>query len=76
MADNNFKNRKSEAQENFEVAENAGRFAGNDADARTARQQAEENIRRDANSGREGSNADDRESTDKDAAGMMPRLMI
>ena len=68
MADNNSKNRKSEAQEKFEAADNAGRFAGNDADARAARQQAEENIRHDASSGREGSNADDSQSADKDAS--------
>jgi hypothetical protein len=34
------KNRKSEAQELFEQAENAGRFAGNDNDARGAREHA------------------------------------
>jgi len=43
------KNRKSEAQERFEQAENAGRFAGEDNDAKAARRQAEENIRQDAN---------------------------
>lgn len=37
---NNDKNRKSEAQERFEEADNAGRFAGNDQDARDAKQAA------------------------------------
>ena len=37
---NNEKNRKSEAQERFEQADNAGRFAGNDADARKAKNEA------------------------------------
>ena len=39
MADND-KNRKSEAQERFEEADNAGRFAGNDADSREAKNNA------------------------------------
>lgn len=39
MADNN-KNRKSEAQERFDEADNAGRFAGNDQDARDAKNAA------------------------------------
>ena len=39
MANNN-KNRKPEAQERFEEADNAGRFAGNDTDARKAKEQA------------------------------------
>jgi hypothetical protein len=37
---NNEKNRKSEAQERFEEADNAGLFAGNDADAREAKANA------------------------------------
>ena len=37
---NNDKNRKSEAQERFEQADNAGRFAGNDADANEAKNEA------------------------------------
>ncbi len=37
---NNDKNRKSEAQKQFEEADNAGRFAGDDQDARDAKQAA------------------------------------
>lgn len=37
---NNDKNRKSEAQDRFDEADNAGRFAGNDNDARTAKSNA------------------------------------
>ena len=37
---NQEKNRKSEAQENFEEADNAGRFAGGDADAQEAKNRA------------------------------------
>lgn len=37
---NNDKNRKSEEQERFEEADNAGRFAGNDEDAQKAKQNA------------------------------------
>lgn len=37
---NNDKNRKSEIQERFDVAANDGRFAGNDEDARKAKQNA------------------------------------
>jgi hypothetical protein len=55
---NTNKNRKSEAQERVEQADNAGRFAGNDADARAARQRAEESIRRQSNTGREDRNED------------------
>ncbi|MGV3657070.1 MAG: hypothetical protein ACO1NX_03915 [Chitinophagaceae bacterium] len=47
---NSDKIRKSEAQKRFEEADNAGRFAGNDADAQNARAQAKENIRQDAQS--------------------------
>ncbi len=49
---NTEKNRKSEAQKRFEEADNAGRFAGNDADAQAAREKATENIRQDTSSGR------------------------
>lgn len=41
---NNEKDRKSEAQKRFEEADNAGRFAGDDADARSAREQAMQGI--------------------------------
>lgn len=41
------KDRKSEAQKRFEQADNAGRFAGNDADAKAAWSQSMENIRQD-----------------------------
>lgn len=37
---NNDKNRKSEAQERFDEADNAGRFAGRDNDARAAKEAA------------------------------------
>lgn len=50
---NTDKNRKSEAQERFEQADNAGRFAGNDADAQAARNRMEEDIRQDTGSNRE-----------------------
>ena len=39
------KNRKSEAEENFEAANNAGSFAGNDADAGEARKNATDQVR-------------------------------
>ena len=46
------KMRKSEAQKTFEEADNAGRFAGDGADARSARAQAEQNVKREGqNSG-------------------------
>jgi|GEM_PF-3470856 len=48
--ENNNKNRKSEAQEIYEQADNAGRFAGDDADSKAAREQAIENIRQDTGS--------------------------
>jgi hypothetical protein len=44
------KNRKSEAQKHFEEADNAGRFAGNDTDAQSAREKATQNIKQQANS--------------------------
>jgi len=65
MAQNTSKNRKSESQELFEQAENAGRFSGNNADARTARRKAEENIIQDAQSLREERNQN--ENTDAEA---------
>lgn len=56
MAQNKDKNRKTEAQEIYDEADNAGRFAGNDADAKSAKNQAIENIRQqsDANSNKRG----------------------
>jgi hypothetical protein len=48
MAQNTEKNRKSEAEEIFDEADNTGRFAGNDADAQEAKRQATENIRQDS----------------------------
>lgn len=63
MAQNNSKNRKSEEQERFEQADNAGRFAGDDNDAQAARQQAVENIRQDTNSSREERNREDVSNT-------------
>jgi hypothetical protein len=63
---NENKNRKSEAQERFEEADNAGRFAGNDTDAQAARSQAEENIRQDTGSSRE-ERSGDRNNTDEEA---------
>jgi len=65
MAQNTSKNRKSESQEIFEQADNAGRFAGNDTDAQSARQQAAENIRQDSRSSRVERNKD--ENTDPEA---------
>jgi len=46
MTENTSKNRKSESQEIFEQADNAGRFAGNDNDAQSAKQQAMQNAGR------------------------------
>jgi hypothetical protein len=65
MAQNTSKNRKSESQEIFEQAENAGRFAGNDTDAQSAKKQAIENIREDSQSSREERSKD--ENTDAKA---------
>ena len=49
MANNNTsKDRKGEAEKRYDGADNAGRFAGNDADARAAHDQAAENIRQNA----------------------------
>lgn len=56
---NRDKNRKSEAQERFEQADNAGRFAGTDADAQSARAQATEAIRQDTGASREERNKED-----------------
>jgi hypothetical protein len=65
MAENNSKNRKSESQEIFEQADNAGRFAGDDSEGQAARDQAVENIRQDTESSREERNKDD--NTDEEA---------
>jgi hypothetical protein len=67
MAQNTSKNRKSEAQEIFEQADNAGRFAGNDTDAKSAKDQAVENIRQDTQSTRDERNKDENENTDTEA---------
>jgi hypothetical protein len=66
MAQNKDKNRKSKAEEIFDEANNAGRFAGNDTDARAARDLAVENIRQDTNSNRRERNQGD-ENTDAEA---------
>ncbi|MBD0278506.1 MAG: hypothetical protein ICV81_11170 [Flavisolibacter sp.] len=63
---NKEKNRKSEAQEIYEQADNAGRFAGDDADAKAAQETAIENIRQDTTSNREERNKD-QENTDAEA---------
>lgn len=68
MAENTSKNRKSEAEENFEAAENAGRFAGNDADVRAARHQAEENIQNEQNKNGSQDQEGDLDTTNIDAA--------
>lgn len=57
MTENNSKNRKSESQEIFEQADNAGRFAGGGTDAQSARQQAMKNIKQDTQSSTEERNA-------------------
>ena len=49
---NNDKNRKSEAQKILEQADKAGRFAGNDSDAKAARGEATKNVRQDTQSTR------------------------
>jgi hypothetical protein len=56
------KNRKSESQEIFEQADNVGRFAGNDSEAKSARRQAVENIKKDTQSPENERNKD--ENTD------------
>jgi hypothetical protein len=62
MASNNQdKNRKSKEQEIFEQVDNAGRFAGNDSDAKAAKEKAVENIRQDTNSTSEERNNNDEE---------------
>ena len=53
MQQNTSKKRKSESQEIFEQADNAGRFAGNDGDAMAAHRKATENIRQDSQSSRD-----------------------
>jgi len=50
MEENQSKNRKSKEQERYEEADNAGRFAGGDADALSTREAAIEQIRQDTNS--------------------------
>jgi hypothetical protein len=50
MEENQSKNRKSNEQERFEVADNAGRFSGNDADAISARETAKERTNQDTTS--------------------------
>ena len=49
MSQDNSKQRKPESQKIFEEADNAGRFSGNDNDAKAAKQQATENIQKDTN---------------------------
>lgn len=49
----NEKQRKSEAQEIHEQADNAGRFAGDSPDSQAALEQSKENIRQDTGSSRE-----------------------
>ena len=50
--ENTSKNRKSESQEIYDQADNAGRFAGDDADAKAARENLTEQIRQDSSSNR------------------------
>jgi hypothetical protein len=64
MATENNKNRKSESQEIYEQADNSGRFAGEDTDAKAAREQAIENIRQDT-----GSNRSERDKDEEDRSG-------
>ena len=59
MAQNNSKDRKSQSQEIFEEADNAGRFEGSDADAKAASTQARENINMDSQSNRKERNKED-----------------
>lgn len=54
----NEKQRKSEAQEIHEQADNAGRFAGDSPDSQAALEQSKENIRQDTGSSREERNGD------------------
>jgi len=72
---NNDKQRKSEMQDRFDVADNNGRFAGNDEDSRTAMQNALQTGASDTtgydssprqNTGTGGSDTDD-ESTNREA---------
>ena len=71
---NNDKNRKSEAQETFEEADNAGRFAGDNSESRAAKEAALRSGAKDTtgynsgtvrNSNRDGSEPGD-ERTDSD----------
>jgi hypothetical protein len=66
MARNTEKNRKSKAQKLYDEAENAGRFAGNDADGKAAREQAVKNIKQEAGRGRQNRNIEDQD-TDAEA---------
>jgi hypothetical protein len=65
---NKDKNRKTEAQERFDEADNAGRFAGNDADAQQARQAARNAGARDTTGydSRPGQNERSRNNPDRD----------
>jgi hypothetical protein len=65
---NTSKNRKTESQKIVEEADSAGRFSGDDADARAAKRQAMENIRQDTGSSREERDKQqDNDYTDADA---------
>ena len=66
---NTSKNRKSEAQEQFEAADNAWRFAGNDTNAKAAREQALETVRQDTNAARNERDGSRRSSGDNDYRG-------
>jgi hypothetical protein len=75
----NEKQRKSEAQEIHEEAENAGRFAGDSPDSRAALEQSRENIRQDTDSSREeraggdvdDDSAGDAQNVDDDGSGRL-----
>jgi hypothetical protein len=66
MARNTDKNRKSNAQDIYDEAENAGRFAGNDADSKAAKEQAVKNIRQETSRARQNENMED-QKTDAEA---------
>lgn len=65
-SENSNKDRKSGAQEIYEQADNAGRFAGDDAGSKAAEQQASENNRQDTESNRQERNKDN-DFTDAEA---------
>jgi hypothetical protein len=73
MANNISKNRKTEAQDIFDQAQNMGRFAGDGKDAKAARQNAVENIEEQISSSnkqqqnRQGGQDLDNENTDAEA---------